>query len=102
MYALNLDKETGRILSATYPRYASADMVIVDALPDGDIADYLYQDGEYVYAPLPKPDEPETPPSLDERVSNVEKDVAALAEKVDADLADADAALRELGVNVDG
>ena len=55
MYALNIDKETGRILSATYPQYALADAVIVDVLPDGSIADYLYVDGEYVYSPLPRP-----------------------------------------------
>lgn len=60
MYALNLAND-GRILSATYPKYAPADAVIVEALPDGDISDYLYQDGSYVYDPLPEPEEPETP-----------------------------------------
>ena len=53
-YALNL-AEDGRILSATYPQYAPADAVIVNTLPDGDITDYLYVDGEYIYDPLPKP-----------------------------------------------
>ena len=98
MYALNLDKETGRILSATYPEYAPADAVIVETLPEDNIADYLYKDGEYVHDPLPEPEQTESSPSLDERVSAVEKDVAALAEKVDVELADADAALEELGV----
>ena len=59
MYALNLDSATGRILSATFPEYAAADNVIVDDLPEGDISDYLYQDGAYIYDPLPKPVEPE-------------------------------------------
>lgn len=54
MYALNL-VEDGRILSATYPQYAPADAVIVDVLPEGDISDYLYVDGQYVYDPLPEP-----------------------------------------------
>jgi hypothetical protein len=54
MYALNL-AEDGRILSATYPQYAPADAVIVDTLPEGNLPDYRYVDGEYVYAPKPKP-----------------------------------------------
>lgn len=58
MYALNLDTD-GRILSATYPQYATDDMPIVETLPDGDIADYLYIDGKYVYEPLPKEEETE-------------------------------------------
>lgn len=53
MYALNLTEDK-RILSATYPKYAPADAVIVEALPEGDISDYLYADGLYVYEPLPK------------------------------------------------
>lgn len=56
-YALNL-AEDGRILSATYEEFSAEGMPIVDALPDGDIADYLYIDGEYIHDPLPKP-EPE-------------------------------------------
>ena len=58
MYALNL-ADGGRILSATYPQYAPADAVIVETLPDGDISDYIYSDGEFIYDPLPDPVEPE-------------------------------------------
>lgn len=54
-YALNLD-EDGRILSATYETYAAPSMPLVEALPDGDITDYKYIDGSYVYDPLPKPE----------------------------------------------
>lgn len=64
MYALNL-AEDGRVLSATYPKYAPADAVIVEALPEGDISDYLYVDGQYVYDPLPEPEQPEPAPSGD-------------------------------------
>ena len=53
-YALNLNKD-GRILSATYTQYAPADAVIVDTLPEGNITDYRYVNGEYAYDPLPKP-----------------------------------------------
>ena len=54
-YALNL-AEDGHILSTTYPQYAPSDAVIVDALPEGDISEYRYVDGQYIYDPLPKPD----------------------------------------------
>lgn len=56
-YALNL-AEDGRILSATYEEFAFEGMPIVDELPEGDISDYLYTDGEYVYVPLPNPEPP--------------------------------------------
>lgn len=64
MYALNL-AENGRILSATYPKHAPADAVNVDVLPEGDISDYRYVDGQYVYDPLPEPEHPEPSPSED-------------------------------------
>lgn len=54
-YALNLSTDN-RILSATYEEFAGSDMPIVDTLPEGDISDYLYIDGEYVYDPIPVPD----------------------------------------------
>lgn len=59
-YALNL-AEDNRILSATYAKHAPKSAVLVDELPEGNIADYRYVDGEYVYDPLPEPDpvEPE-------------------------------------------
>ncbi len=62
LYALNLD-EDDRILSVTYETYAVAGMPIVEVLPDGDITDYKYIDGSYVYDPLPKtdPEEPTEP-----------------------------------------
>lgn len=50
-YALNL-AEDGRILSATYPQYAPEDAVIVDILPEGDISEYIYRDGEYIHEPI--------------------------------------------------
>lgn len=51
-YALNLDPETNRILSATFAKYYAPGMVKVVNLPDGDISEYLYIDGEYVHDPL--------------------------------------------------
>ena len=68
-YALHLEEDR-RILSATYPQFAPEDAVIVDVLPEGDISDYLYINGEFVYDPLPKPVEPENVPSQLDRVES--------------------------------
>ena len=67
MYALNLDSDN-RILSAwTVLSIGNYDgMPIVDTLPDGDITDYLYVDGQYVYEPLPEPEPAPTEPTADE------------------------------------
>lgn len=47
-YALNLNAETGAVLSATYEHFAWEGCSIVDHLPGGDITDYDYIDGEFV------------------------------------------------------
>lgn len=65
MYALNLNEEN-RILSVTFDKYAPSSQPRVDTLPDGDVSDYLYVDGGYVYDPLPKPPEPEPEPTAEE------------------------------------
>ena len=62
MYALNLDND-GRILSVTYEQYASPGMPIVDSIPEGDVSDWLFVDGQYVYDPVPVPPEPTPEPS---------------------------------------
>lgn len=54
MYSLNLDKD-GRILSACICLEGFEYTNIVDALPEGDISNYKYIGGEYVYDPLPEP-----------------------------------------------
>ena len=59
MYALNLDSDN-RILSVTFDKFAPQSQPRVDALPDGDVTDYLYVNNEYVYDPLPEP-EPDKP-----------------------------------------
>ena len=64
-------------------------MPIVDTLPEGNLPDYLYVNGEYVYDPLPKQEEPEPAPSpsLETRVATVEADVAALTTAIEKGLA---------------
>lgn len=52
-YALNLG-EDGRVLSATYEKYAAENMPLVDSLPEGDIYEYIYKNGEYIHDPLPE------------------------------------------------
>lgn len=75
MYALNL-AEDNRILSATLDEFAPEEQPRVEELPEGDITDYKYIDGEYEYDPLPKPEPIETP-SLDERLNSLENNVNA-------------------------
>lgn len=59
-YALNL-ADDGHILSVTYPKFASEDMVLVEALPEGNIPDYIYKDGEFIYDPIPEEEVVEIP-----------------------------------------
>ena len=80
-YALNL-AEDGRILSATYPQYAPKDAVTVDELPEGDISDYLYVDGQYVYDPIPEPEQPEGI-TLESRVETLETDNVEMKEALE-------------------
>lgn len=85
MYALNTEKDSGRILSAcvVLPNGKYDNMPIVETLPDGNIADYLYADGEYIYNPLPSPEQTETTPSLESRVETLETSNAELTEAMD-------------------
>ena len=75
-YALNL-AEDGRILSATYEEFAPINAVLVEELPEGNITDYLYVDGQYVHDPLPV-SEQERPPTLEDRVVKMEAMLNAL------------------------
>lgn len=62
MYALNLAGD-GRILSVTYEQYAAPGQPIVDSIPDGNVNNWKFVDGQYVYDPLPVPPEPTPEPS---------------------------------------
>ena len=65
MYALNLSDD-GRILSATFEPFAWPGQPLVESLPEGDIADYRYQDGKYVLDPLPVEEQAEKPKISDQ------------------------------------
>ena len=61
-YALNL-AEDGRVLSVSKEIFAPINAVLVDEKPDGNVADYRYVDGRYVYEPIAV--EEEHPTQLD-------------------------------------
>lgn len=84
-YALNLSEDK-RILSASVGGNYDG-MPIVDTLPEGNLPDYLYVNGAYVYDPLPKPEQPAPAPSLESRVATVESDVANLTAAIEKGLA---------------
>ena len=65
MYSLNL-AEDNRILSACVCLAGQTYNNIIDALPDGDITDYKYIDGSYVYDTLPKPEPQPAEPTAEE------------------------------------
>lgn len=64
LYALNLSEDS-RILSVTFNKFAPAEQPIVETLPEGDVTDYKYENGKYIYEPLPKPEPEEKPSQLD-------------------------------------
>ena len=78
-HGLTLD-EDGRIVSAVPQRYAPDGAVIVDKLPDGDVSEYRYVDGEYIYDPLPTPEPEEQPLTQEERITALEEENAVLLE----------------------
>ena len=82
MYALNL-AEDGRILSATYPEYAPADAALVEQLPEGNIAEYCYIDGDYIHDPLPEETRPEER-NTEERIAELEEALELLLSGVTA------------------
>lgn len=75
-YGLVLDKDN-RITGTYLQRYAPAGAVIVDALPKGNVNDYLRIDGAYIYDPLPEPETPEPTPDPLERIAALEEQLAA-------------------------
>lgn len=59
MIALNVDKKTNRVLSASL-LFNGASMpgsAAVETLPDGNLYDYLYVNGGFVYSPIEKQEE---------------------------------------------
>ena len=69
IYAIQTDR-TNRINRWEFTKYVPSEQldqfILVDTLPEGNLPDYLYIDGEYVFDPLPRPEpvEPEAEPSV--------------------------------------
>lgn len=78
MYALNLAPD-GRVLSVTYSKYAPEDTPRVDALPDGDLYEYIFVGGEFIHEPLPLEEIPEVP-SLEEQVAELREALEMILE----------------------
>lgn len=76
-YALNL-AEDGRILSACYEQHAPDNAPMVEELPEGDITDYRFTDGAYVYDPIPAEEPAEPKASNEERIAELEEALAML------------------------
>ena len=72
-YALNL-AEDGRILSATFEQFVADRNAVVDTLPEGDISEYRYIDGEFVHDPLPAPEAAEQEPTTEEVLLEIAAD----------------------------
>lgn len=53
MYALNLGPD-GRCLSAAPANLAPIGATLVPYLPDGNLYDYRYKEGIYIYDPVPE------------------------------------------------
>lgn len=60
MYSLNL-AEDNRILSVCVCLAGQTYNNIIDTLPDGDVTDYKYINGEFSYEPLPELIQPQEP-----------------------------------------
>ena len=85
MYAINLNDDN-RVLRATISGHADAESIIVDNLPDGNLPDYKYVDGEYVYDPLPKPEEPPAVETVEEKIERVEANLLYFSMMTGVDL----------------
>ena len=52
--------------------------VFASEAPPEDFTNYLYVDGEYVYDPLPEPEQPAPAPTDSERITALEDTITAL------------------------
>lgn len=76
MYGIVLTNEN-RIGAVYEEAYIPEDTFVVEKLPDGRLFDYVFQDGEFVYDPLPDPEPPVPQPDPIERIAALEEQLAA-------------------------
>lgn len=65
MFELFLD-EKNRVTGCQNTTIKYSGGPTVDTLPGGNLADYLFVDGQFVYDPLPQPEPPTPEPTADE------------------------------------
>lgn len=66
-YAIEL-AEDNRVVSVTYESYATEKMQIVDVIPEGNITEYRYENGEFIHDPLPQEETEEEEPTVEDDV----------------------------------
>lgn len=76
MYGIYLDANDRVILVVDSSMAIPEKAIFSETIPDGQPMDYLYQDGEFVYSPLPQ-DEPGGQTDA-QRLDDVEKALALL------------------------
>lgn len=77
-YVLNL-ADDGHILSASFHNeFSPTDAILVDELPEGNVSDYRFTDGECVYDPIPAEEPAEPKASNEERITELEEALAML------------------------
>ena len=65
-YALSLD-DNGRILSVSfYNEHTPKDVPVVEEIPDGNVYEYIFVNGQFIHDPLPEPEPPVAEPTADE------------------------------------
>lgn len=74
-YAIQTDS-TNRIKRWEFTKYVPSEQldqyILVDTIPEGNLPDYLYIKGEYIYDPLPEPAPEPSAPTLEDRVGSLE------------------------------
>lgn len=81
MFALNLG-EDGRVLSATFDLFAPEKQPRTPVLPQGNLMDYRFEDGGFVYDPLPEEQTP-AQPTTEDRLHALEEENQYLKETLE-------------------
>ena len=83
MYALKINEDDRILYACVVLQNGNYDgMPIVSAIPEGDVNDYLYVDGQYVYDPIPEPEHTEDA-TLESRVETLETDSTEMKEALE-------------------
>lgn len=79
MFGMKLNDD-GRIMHACKVLRGGdyTNMTVVDMLPEGDVTDWLFVDGEYIYDPLPEQEQAEPARTTEERLTELEEAFALI------------------------